>query len=82
MVDPTKGVSPYQGLISGTRVSEPVQNRRVTDTKDPSAPNDVNLNPKALNEAQAEDVSAKVRSLLESDQGLSLSRGSGFVESL
>jgi hypothetical protein len=84
MVDPTKGIGPIQNIISGTRVSEPAQQpRRINDAKEPATSNaEAALSTKTLNSSQAGDASAKVRATLERDPGLSLSRGSGFDESL
>jgi hypothetical protein len=82
MADPINGIGSLQNLISGTRVSEP-QQRRVTDTKNSTeAKDDVSFTPQNLNSKQAEEVTTKLRSLLESDQSLSLGKGSGFDESL
>ena len=84
MVDPTKGIDPIQSLISGTRVSEPAQQpRRANDAKEPTTANaEATLPTKNLSASQADEASSKVRALLESDEGLSLSRGSNFDESL
>lgn len=83
MVDPTKGIGPVQGLISGTRVTDNTAAKRAGETKETPGPKDeVALSPKALGAAQAEDVSAKVRTVLEKDTSLTLSRGEGFDESL
>lgn len=83
MVDPTKGIGPIQSFISGTKVSEPQPVKRTGEAKDPVAANaEPSLPTKNLNASQAEEASSKVRSLLERDEGLSLSRGSNFDESL
>jgi hypothetical protein len=82
MADPINGIGSLQNLISGTRVSEPTPQRRVTDAKSSDPTDEVQLSPQALNSKQAEETSTKLRSLLENDQSLTLSRGSGFDESL
>ncbi len=83
MVDPTKGIGSLQGLISGTRVTESAPGKRTGDTKESSRQKDeISLSPQALNAKQADDASTQVRSLLESDESLTLSKGEGFDESL
>lgn len=83
MVDPTKGIGPIQNFISGTKVSEPQPVKRTSETKEHAAVNtEAPLPTKNLSASQAEDASLKVRALLERDEGLSLSRGSNFDESL
>ncbi len=83
MVDPTKGIGPIQSFISGTKVSEPQPVKRTGDTKEQAAANtEAPLPTRNLNASQAEEASSKVRALLERDEGLSLSRGSNFDESL